>query len=174
MPLQSSAADDATKLASAFFDTVFANVQGGTPCYGRSYDDAHIKEHPQQNVQRIEIDFDKASAGGVVNTPERFELGFALMLTTSSEWYGQVAICKAAADSADCYLEADGGRFKLTNAGDGALKLETGNYGIVIEGSVDAASLSGSEGDDRVFVLKPAREECDAATAYFKSGTEAD
>lgn len=158
---------------SPFFDTAFATAQGGKPCYGRTYDDAHLKSHPSQKVRRIEIDMDKTDSNEHENTAERFELGIAVMTTKSSEWYGNAAYCKAAEQSAECYIDGDGGKFKLTAADDGAVRLETGDYGIGFEGEKDFIELSGTAGDDRVFLLKPGREECDAATRYFDSNSAA-
>ena len=162
----------AATAAETLFDTYFASKANATACYGRSYDDAHLKAHPEQTVQRLEIDMTKANADGKLNTAERFELGFAILLKTSSEWYGQNAICKTSASAMECYLEGDGGLFKLMPADGGGLRLETGDYGIAIEGSHDALQLSGKDGDDRVFLLNASRGECDAAATSFKSESE--
>ena len=162
----------AAEPAGNFFDTYLANVQNGTSCYGRTYDDAHLKAHGEQKVRRIEIDMGKSNTPERENTAESFELGIAVMTRSSTEWYGQVALCKAAATSADCSLEGDGGLFTLTPANDGALRLETGSYGISFEGEKDFLELSATTGDDRVFILKPGREECDAAGAHFKADQE--
>lgn len=152
-----------------FFTVMFAKVQGGKPCYGRTYDDAHLKDHPKQIVRRIEIDMDKTDANARVNTAERFELGVAVMTTKSEEWYGNSAICQGGQDSAECFLDGDGGKFKLTSDEGGAMRLETGDYGIGFEGATDFIELKSDSGDDRVFVLKPGRDECDAASTYFDS-----
>lgn len=150
-----------------FFTVMLAKVQGGTPCYGRTYDDVHLKGHPEQKVRRIEIDMDKTDANERVNNAERFELGVAVMTTKSDEWYGNAAICRAGPDSAECFLDGDGGKIKLTPADDGSVRLETGDYGIGFEGTTDFIELKSDSGDDRVFVLKPGRDECDAASKYF-------
>ena len=169
--LSASMAFNAVSFAQAadddFFTAIFSNVQNGKPCYGRTYDGAHLKSHPTQKVRRIEIDMDRMDANERVNTAERFELGIAVMTTNSSEWYGNAAICKAGSNSAECFLDGDGGKFKLTASKDGAVRLETGDYGIGFEGEKDYIALSGTNGDDRVFLLKPGRAECDAASAYF-------
>ena len=73
----------------SLFETYFAKAQEGAACYGRTYDDAHLTAHAAQTVQRIEIDMTKANADARPNTAERFELGFALAVKTSPEWYGQ-------------------------------------------------------------------------------------
>ena len=158
--------------ADSLFDIYFASKPNGATCYGRTYDAAHLKAHPEQKVQRIEIDSEKLNPDGKLNTAERFELGFAIQSMSSAEWYGQNSICKSSATSIDCYLEGDGGLFKLTPAEGGGLRMETGGYGIAIEGSNDALQLSGKDGDDRVFILNASRDQCDAATAFFKSGSE--
>lgn len=167
LALAASAPDVPAETASIFFDQAFATAQGGTPCYGRTYDEAHLKSHTQQTVRAIEIDMAQSNASEIANTPERFELGFAVMTRKSAEWYGGVAICKAAGDQAECFLEGDGGKFKLTSAADGAVRLETGGYGLAFEGTKDFIELSGKDGDDRVFLLNPGRAECDAAEAFF-------
>jgi hypothetical protein len=161
----------ATASRQDLYDRFFANVLAGQPCFARTYDDAYLAAHPKQQVQSIEIDLSKSNSDGTPNTPDHFELGFALMLKTSPEWYGQAASCETGDEGFDCYLEADGGVFRLTPTNDGGLRLQTGDNGVVLEGS-DSVQLSGKTGDDRVFDLVPAKEECEAANAYFSSDGE--
>ncbi|MEQ1716122.1 MAG: hypothetical protein ABL907_09085 [Hyphomicrobium sp.] len=157
-----AAADDAPTL----YQSHFAGLANGTPCYARSYTAEHLKAHPEQKVRKIELDMDRTNAAGKPMTEEAMELGFGVQLKTSPEWYTNVAICKSAGAEIQCFLEGDGGRFRLTAAEDGALKLETGDYGIAMEGTKDFIDLPGDKGDDRVFLLYPApQSECDAATA---------
>ena len=153
------------------FNRFFSNVLDGRPCYARTYDEKHLKAHSAQRVQRIEIDLSKTNSDGTPNTSDRFELGFALMLTTSPEWYGQAASCKTGAVDFECFLEADGGLFRLTPTDGGGLRLKTGETGLALEGS-DAVELSGKSGEDRVFDLVPSKEECEAATTFFERGNE--
>ncbi len=153
------------------FNRFFSNVLDGRPCYARTYDEKHLKAHAAQRVQRIEIDLSKTNSDGTPNTSDRFELGFALMLTTSPEWYGQAASCKTGAVDFECFLEADGGLFRLTPTDGGGLRLKTGETGLALEGS-DAVELSGKSGEDRVFDLVPSKEECEAATTFFERGNE--
>lgn len=154
------------------YDRYFSNVLAGRPCFARTYDDAHLEAHPKQRVRSLEIDLSKANSDGSPNSADRFALGFALMVKTSSEWYGQAASCKATDGAFDCYLEADGGLFRLTPLANGGLRLETGETGIALEGAADTIELSGKEGDDRVFDLAPSKEECEAAHAFFEGGNE--
>jgi hypothetical protein len=165
------AAGTATATQEDMFNRFFANVLDGRPCYARTYDETYLKAHEAQRVQSIEIDLSRTTTGGAPNTADRFELGFALLLKTSPEWYGQAASCRTTEAGFDCFLEGDGGLFKLTPIEGGGLRLETGETGIALEGS-DTVELSGKGGIDRVFELVPSREECDAANAFFESGGE--
>ncbi len=154
------------------FDSYFGKAQDGPVCFGRTYGPAHLQNHPAQKVEIIEIDMTTESASGKPNTPESFELGFALKVKGRTDWYGQAAICKTDGNAFSCFLEADGGLFRLTPEGDQGLKLETGDYGISIEGGADFVSLDGKSGDDKVFSLAKSHAECDAASAFFKAGGE--
>lgn len=147
------------------FESHLAKVNGGTPCYARIYDEAHLKAHPQQRVKAIEFEMTKENASGTPNTAENFELGFGIKTTRSAGWYTGLAICKDNGAAIDCFLEGDGGRFSLTPDQDGAMRLATGDYGIALEGDKDVLELSGTEGDDKVFILTPTeRPVCEAAT----------
>lgn len=165
-------ASEASATSSDLYDRYFSNVLAGPPCFARTYDDAHLKTHPAQRVRSIEIDLAKTNSDGSPNSSDRFELGFALMLAASSEWYGQAASCKASDTAFECFLEGDGGIFRLTPAADGGLRLATGETGLTIEGTSDTVELSGTEGGDRVFDLLPSKGECDAAHAFFEGGNE--
>lgn len=136
----------------SLFQTHFASVAGGQPCYARNYPQEHLSSHPEQRVTDIEVDMAKLNPDGKPITEDNIELGFGLKVKGKSEWYTNVAICKSAGAQMECYLEGDGGRFTLDASG-ASLKLSTGSYGIAIEGSNDFVELSGENGDDRVFIL---------------------
>jgi len=157
---------------SDLYDRYFSNVLDGRPCFARTYDDAHFKKHPHQRIQSIAIELAKTNTDGTPNSADRFELKFALLPLSSPEWYGQTASCKADESAFECYLEADGGLFRLTPAPAGGLRLETGETGLALEGTADTIELSGKTGDDRVFDLTPSKDECDAARAFFEGGAE--
>lgn len=155
------AADDAKSL----FQTHFAGVAGGTPCYAHSYSAEHLKAHEAQRVIRIELDMAKETPDGKPITEETMELGFGVQVRDTPRWYTNVAVCKSAGASINCFLESDGGNFTLTAAGGGGLRLETGETGLAIEGD-DFLELPHDQGDDAVFVLEPAdHSACAAATA---------
>lgn len=154
------------------FNRYFANVLDGPPCFARTFDDAHLNAHSTQRVRSIEIDLSKANADGTPNSAERFELGFALMLRTGPEWFGQAASCKTNEENFECFLEGDGGVFRLTPEESGGLRLDTGENGIALEGGAGTVELSGKSGDDRIFELATSKEECESASAFFGGGND--
>ena len=122
-------------------------------------------------MRRIEVDFDQDLRDDKVtkNTPADFQASFGFMLKRSNEWYGQELACKVASDHFDCYLEADGGKFRLTPEGDGLRLQITGGGGgtdqIVAEGT-DWGEFGAPHSDDRVFKLRRAdRRLCNMADA---------
>jgi hypothetical protein len=154
------------------FNDYFSNVLAGPPCFARTYDDAHLQSHPDQRVRAIEVDLSKSNSDGTPNSADRFGLSFALTLTSGPEWYGQAASCKTNETDFECYLESDGGVFRLIPQKGGGLRLETGESGISLEGSDKDVELTGKNGIDRVFDLVPSKEECQAAAAYLGGGDD--
>ncbi|RUO98988.1 hypothetical protein [Hyphomicrobium sp.] len=153
------------------FNTYFANVLDGRPCFARTYEDKELAAHPDQRVRAIEIDLSKANADGTPNTPDRFQLGFALMLKSGPEWIGQTASCRTNDTDFECYVSGDGGVFSLTPKDGGELRLQTGDDGLALESSDKDIEL-GKDGGDSVFDLKPSKAECQAASAFFEGGSD--
>ena len=149
------------------FATYFGAAKDGLTCWARTYDAAHLDQHPEQKTRSIAIDVARAKTNGDANTPESFEIGFALKVKSAPEWYGQPGVCKSEGAGFSCFLEADGGLFHLTPEGPDDLRLETGDYGISIEGKQDFVTLDGKTGGDKVFVLQKSKTECDEANAFF-------
>jgi hypothetical protein len=122
-------------------------------------------------VRRIEVGFDQERRDdkATKNTPGDFQASFGFMLKRSTEWYGQELFCKGVADHFDCYLDADGGKFRLTPEGSGLRLQITGGGGgtdqIVAEGT-DWGEFGARRSDDRVFILRRAeRKLCNRAEA---------
>jgi hypothetical protein len=155
--------------SDGLFNTYFANVLDGRPCFARTYGGKELAKHPGQRVSAIEIDLSKANADGTPNTPDRFQLGFALKLKSGHEWIGQTARCKTNDADFECYVSGDGGVFSLTPKEGGELRFQTGDDGLVLESSDRELEL-GKDGQDNVFDLKPSKAECEAAAAFFDDG----
>lgn len=154
----------------SLFESHFASVANGEPCYARIYSAEHLKSHPEQRIGSIELDMAKANPDGAPITEDNIELGFGIKLKDKAEWYTSLAICKGSGAEIGCFLEGDGGSFTLASSENGGLKLSTGESGIAIEGTTDFVEIAGDKGDDRVFILAPAeRGACAAATAGVKA-----
>jgi hypothetical protein len=154
------------------YNSYFENVLDGAPCFARTYDEAHLKDHPAQRVRKIEIDLSKQNSDGTPNSADRFEIGFGLMLTSGPEWYGQAASCKTNDADFECFLEGDGGVLRLSPRDGGGLRLETGENGIALQGGAGEIELSGKTGEDRAFDVAQSKEECRSASAFFEGGNE--
>ncbi len=154
------------------YDRYFSNVLAGRPCFARTYDEANLAAHTVQRVHSIEISLAKKNFDGSPNSANRFELEFALTVTSSPEWYGQAAICRTTEASFECFLKADGGLFRLTPLPNGDLRLNTGETGISLEGTTDTVELSNKTREDQSFDLVPSKAECEAAHAFIEGGNE--
>ena len=81
------------------------------------------------------------------------------------------AYCNQDGEGLDCLLEGDAGRFSLTGARNGALRLSVAPRGISFEGDRHFITLSGTSGDDRMFLLPP---QDDADCARLSAAAEID
>jgi hypothetical protein len=140
--------DTLTKLADALPEPSPSRLfQGEGTCYLRRYTDDHLRQHPQQSV----------SAMGLILYPDGDQSVATLYVKVRP---GQVramgsAYCNHDGEGLDCLMEGDAGRFSLTGAKNGALRLSVAPRGISFEGDRDFITLSGTSGDDRVFLLPP-------------------
>lgn len=117
-------------------------------CYARQYDDAHLRKNPRQRVTAIILSHtvtgEDTSAWDAV-----LEFGFTLR---DGETYSAVAYCQ----DDECGLEGDGGRFGVTAARDGGLRLSVLHDFLGLEGE-NGWSGNLADSDDRVFLLYRAR-----------------
>ena len=120
--------------------------QVGT-CYLRQYSADHLQDHPQQRV----------TAMGLVLYPDGNQIFLDLYVKVRpGPALGQAtAYCTQDGEGLDCLVEGDAGRFSLTGANNGALRLSVAPRGISLDGPQDFITLSGTSGDDRVFLLPP-------------------
>ena len=121
------------------------DVFGGEgACYSREYNKAHLASHPGQRVEKIALwstEEDPRSDEQVLRLYFALRDGFD---------YSGYSYCS----NASCQMEADGGNFKLSRAGD-RLKLTVGNN-LNIEG-VENFSGNLADSDDQEFLLNEVR-----------------
>ena len=126
---------------------------GKSTCFARAYTADHLASHPLQQVTEITLRPDVAAMrmGGEVEA-----VMISVRRRADSETYFGSAYCDRTGAALTCYREGDAGSFKLTEAANGALRLEVGPNGMSFEGSADFVTLEANRGDDRVFLIPPA------------------
>jgi len=117
-------------------------------CFVRDYSRAHLADHPDQLVRHISL-----APAPLPNPPGILLLNLMVNLRGSDYYHSRFAYCYAEGVAMLCDLEGDGGSFLLEPASKGALRLTLTRAGVSFEGSEGFASLSGTSGDDRVFLL---------------------
>jgi len=149
------------------YEIWFARKSGSMACYARTYDAGHLAAHPRQKVRAITLDFEASRADSEGNTPLRFLVGLGVMLKDKQGWYASPAFCGESPQGGfQCFLEGDGGRFRLVTSGP-VMKIALSGE-VAIEGD-DFISFGGKASDDNVFILKPAPQKvCDESTAEFR------
>ena len=120
-------------------------------CYLRTYTRAHLADHPQQRVTRIAL----GPWATAPDDPRYLTLQLAVDLRGSPERFGVVAYCENEAGHLFCQLEGDAGSFTLQPRPNGALRLKVSRRGMTLEGNRDFIEISGTSGDDRMFLLPP-------------------
>jgi hypothetical protein len=124
----------------------------GSGCFRRDYSNSHLASHPQQRVTSIAV-------GRMPDPPadDLLIVNVAVTLRGSGEVFIGSGYCEGKGARLDCGMEGDAGSFQLTAAKDGALLLSVGRYGVSFEGARDFVTLEGNSGDDREFLMPPAR-----------------
>ena len=128
--------------------TLAATSADANTCYLRQYSADHLKSHPTQQVTVIALSF--ASDGG-----DQVTLDLYVKLRPGRIQAMGTAYCDQDGEGLDCFMEGDAGRFSLTGAANGALRLSVALRGISFETDADFITISGTSGDDRVFLLPP-------------------
>lgn len=118
-------------------------------CYLRHYSRDHLASHPQQRVEDILIG---PWAPGR-DDPRYLVLKLAVSLRDRPGLFWGVAFCENTGGDLSCGLEGDAGHFTLSPEGNGALRLSVGRHGLLFEGETEMIEISGTTGDDRVFLM---------------------
>jgi hypothetical protein len=135
-------------MAETAQDMVFAP---DGPCFSRSYDDAHLAAHPDQQVTLMVV---RADTEDMALDQTDDLLVLVDVLTRRSTFpYSGIGYCTPGNDSLECLMEGDAGGFTLTDQ-DGRLRLDVGENVLSFEGETDFLTLQPDQGDDRVFLLE--------------------
>ncbi len=112
-------------------------------CFGRYFDDAHLRGHPQQTVQEIFF-------GTLTGRPI-----LQVRLAGRQNYIYGYADCRDSGARLNCELENDQGNFSVEGRPDGTLLLRVGNRDVMLErgGEQETVLLQHDAGDDRTFLL---------------------
>jgi len=151
--LAATVAGPGPAVAQGAFAALFA-APGGSGCWTRSYDAAHLAARPRQRVTSIVIAYRPVMQSKQKSTAGKFEVGIGLRVKGDGELYSRVAYCQPAGAGFSCSLESDGGRINLSADGARGLRLSTTRIGI--EGSKRFIEVGGAASDDSTFVMQAA------------------
>lgn len=136
-------------LAQGLRERAFYPTDGGSGCFLRQYDAAHLASHPGQQVETIAL-------GRTEYRPEDPTVIVRVMaMTRAGQYLTGMASCGGGGDRMMCHMDGDAGRFGLSAARDGALRMDLAPEGISFVGDQGAYTIEGSAGDDHSFLLPP-------------------
>lgn len=130
----------------SLYDTLTRNGA----CFARTYDEAHLRAHPDQTVTHFFLG-DPGPGWGEAQAPVHYNLVFGFQVVGSADTYAGVAICEPQGARAACDIEGDGGSFTVERNGAGLrIRLER----MQVEGMQDFSPDLALR-DNRVMLLGP-------------------
>lgn len=116
-------------------------------CFGRYYDEDHMRGHPVQTVEEIFF-------GTLTGRPM-----LQVRLKSSATYVYGFAECRGSGAVLVCDVENGQGDFTTERQGDGTLMLRIGARDVMLErgGDQEIVFLQHDSGDDRVFRLYPGK-----------------
>ncbi len=124
-------------------------------CYARDYSAKHLADHPVQRVSSIAL----TPEGAKVEDPAMQVWVTVTLRDQPGEQLLALAYCQVAdAASMDCKMEGDAGAFTISSAKSGAVLVTVAKADMGLEGDIGFVTLRHDRGDDRSFLLQPARD----------------
>jgi len=121
-------------------------------CFARTYDEAHLREHPNQTVTHFFLG-DPGSDWAGSQSPAHYNVAFGFQVLGGADTYSGIAICEPRGPLAACDIEGDGGSFTVERNGAGLrIRLER----MQVEGMQDFSPDLALR-DNRVMLLRPAQ-----------------
>jgi hypothetical protein len=127
-----------------------------TSSYLRAYSDSHLAKHPDQTVARIALG---PLLNGWAESPAYVDLAMTVLLRDGRAG-DHSARCTAAGQELRCTSDGEFGSYTIRPTPDGIqLRLGPGNLTLEVplDGDLDFVTLSGQQGDDRVFNIPATR-----------------
>ncbi|MDX8498916.1 hypothetical protein RFM99_10820 [Mesorhizobium sp. VK4C] len=139
-------------------------------CYGRDYDDAHLKSHPDQVTQSIRvfrgpIELASFAAGGdTVNWPDGAEIAVSVTTRQKGAKVTQTYSCQGEADQWRCSASSKMSDFAcdisqkeifLKRGASGTMMLANPNNALAIVDLCSKVAAGKTKSDDKVYRLNP-------------------
>lgn len=136
--------------AAADTQSLYDALTRSGACFARTYDEAHLRVHPDQTVTRFFLGAPGAEWRDT-QTDAHYNLAFEVL--GNADTYSGVAICEPGGAAAACDIEGDGGSFTIERSGAGLrIRLER----MQLEGMQDVSPDLALR-DNRVMLLQPAQ-----------------
>jgi len=106
-------------------------------CYTRTYDDAHLKKHPEQRVQRARLSLDPA-----LDAPT---LKASFSMKDTPGWFGVTATCKKRKKAFACSCKVSDCGLRVRTLPEGRMRMKTTKVKappLALEGDAKAAALA--------------------------------
>lgn len=123
----------------------------GDSCYHRLYSDDHLARHPDQRVTAMTIVADPA------HPADPWPAVTVRVALRGGHRAEAVAYCQNIEATLYCEMEGDAGGFGVEVAKNGAVLVSVSRAGMGFETERDLVTLEARQGDDRSFLLGPAR-----------------
>ena len=136
----------------AHAQTLYDTLTRSGVCFARSYDEAHLRAHPDQTVTRFFLG-DPGSDWRETQSREHYNIAFGFRIVGNNDTFSGVAICAPRGVVAACDIEGDGGAFTVKRNGAG-LRIRLGR--MQAEGMHDFSPDLALR-DNRVMLLRPAQ-----------------
>lgn len=149
---------------------------GAKLCYARSYDAAHLKQHPKQTVTNVTfmmrvVGYDRGG-GYVTRNPDHIGYQFAMAVKRRIGKPLRAAGDCSGGTGVQCVVDCDGGGLKVEKlAAGGDLLLRLLERGIRMHGDCDGAGVMvGAKTDDKTFQVGKAPAQVCAALEQQELG----
>lgn len=160
----------APPVSAGELDDFVAAEDGAVSCWSRTYDDAHLADHPDQMVSALT--FGVSYAAETSEFAEQYSFWLEATLRDGASGY-TTGPCNAYDGKMWCGVECDGGGIYVEARADGDVLVDLETHGYIRMsgscGSSDENGISALESgkDDKLFLLQPTdAKACKAAALH--------
>ena len=157
----------ASPVSAGELDDFVAAEDGAVSCWSRTYDEAHLADHPDQMVSALT--FGVSYMAGTAEFAEQYTFWLEATLRDGASGY-TTGPCNSYDGKMWCGVECDGGGIYVEARADGDVLIDLETHGYIRMsgscGSSDEKGITALEAgkDDKLFLLRPTdTKSCKAA-----------